>query len=96
MAERSYLVYLRLAENIVCLFCKTVTIAILSNVIYCSVVKHLILKIKLSNTMRTLVWCHWLNCVFTYVYHAYCVAFWRGQSTRQACLAIEPDLASED
>lgn len=82
MPEPTYLVYARLAENLVCLFCKTITIAILSTLTYRYFVKGVALKIKLARTLWALIWCHLLNCVYAYTYHLYCVLFWRVQDTR--------------
>lgn len=82
MADTEYILYVRLVQNLIALFCKTITIAVLLNFAWRALVRRNLAKIELSKPMWTFIWCHLVNCLYSYTYHLYCVLLWRGTATR--------------
>lgn len=82
MADSIFLVYLRFAQNMISLLCKTVTAITLSRLIYLSIAQKFRIKCNLSNTLRVFIWCHLLNSIYSYTYHLYCVAAFSGLEAR--------------
>ncbi|KAH7707742.1 hypothetical protein AAVH_25021 [Aphelenchoides avenae] len=73
---------LRLAQNVICILCKTITIAVLSAVVSRTFIRRLNSKVPMSRQMWAFIWCHLLNCCYSITYHLYCAMLWRGLETR--------------
>lgn len=73
MADSDFLVYLRLFQNVICLLCKSITVLTLSRLVYMSIAQKYRIRCDLSGALRVFIWCHLLNCAYSYTYHLYCV-----------------------